>query len=419
MANYLFDGIWADPDNNRYITQDGQAHLGLEDAQAHMDKNYWSQEEIPMQKVIDDLRDVKVENFGVLPEYYAAPLNTEEFDLFDSSTWMVPEKWTNDPLTQEFYNTYVPAEGAKVPMNTREWLGSIRPIDEVKVLAEISQMEDSDEKEARISEFDQRILDQDLAHEKYGKNIIDVLAKDNPEIRTGFFPRTYYPEIGPSNLEDYSTKGFRVRKTGIDKAAAGHYNPRFDEIALKPTEEGLLPDWQKVLETMGHEGGWHYSYPHEYEETNPRYLPEGKDKRIIERRGLDALQHTLPWPNNWSNKWAGSWPYAQGEGHEAGIFADQMFFPKGMRQGEWHNLNKKGVENLNAIMNWKKNTIPTSTRRNINNQSTGLQKRTINIPATGRPAHHISTIRPGNRTPNIPPRSTHHFNTGGIVSLML
>ena len=407
--NYLFNGIWADPDNNRFLTQDGEAHINLEDAEAHMDSNYWTQEELPMQKVIDDLRDVKVENFGVLPEYYARPLNNEKFDLFDSSTWMVPEKWTNDPLTQEFYNTYVGAEGAKVPMSTREWLGAIRPIDEKKVLAEIDQMEDSDEKEARIDEFEQRILDQDIAHEKYGKNIIDVLAKDNPEIRTGFFPRTYYPEIGPSNLENYLAKGFRVRKTGIDKAAAGHYNPRYDEIAMSPTKEGLLPDWQRVLEIMGHEGGWHYSYPNEYEETNPRYLSANEGRKFYPRRGLDALEHTLPWPNNWSNKWTGSWTYPHGAGHEAGIFADQMFFPTGVRQGEWHNLNKKGVENLNAIMNWKKNMTPRSTflsKAREKREQEGI---------THMPASNIDYTAPdrGDWGRGL------HLSTGGLVSLVL
>jgi len=400
---YLGNGIWADPENDRYYTQDGESWLGLEDAQAHMDENYWSQSELPMQDVIDDLREKKVENFGVLPEYYARPQNTERFDLFDSSTWMVPEKWTNDPSTQEFYNTYVPAPGAKVPMSTRERLGAIRPIDEKKRLEEIRQIKDPDEQAARLDIFDQRILDQDLAHEKYGKNIIDVISKDNPEIRTGFFPRKNYPEVSTSNLSDYLKKGFRIRKTGMSDDAGGHYSPRADEIGVGPTEEGLLPDWDRLLEIMGHEG-IHMGYPHQYEEDDTSY----------KRRGLDALEHTMPWPENWNNKWAGKWHYTEGAGHEGILNMDQMFFPKGMRQGEWQNLNLKGVENLNSIMNWKKDMAPSTPIRGSAND-----QRTTNIPATGRPTHHISNIRQVNRIPNIPPRSTHHFNTGGLVSLVL
>ena len=394
--NYLFNGIWEDPDNNRYVTQDGQAHINFEDAQAHMNENYWSQEELPLQNVIDDLREKKVENFGVLPEYIASPLNTESFDLFDSSTWMVPD----DP----FYQTYIEAEGAKMPMSSRDMVGLIRPIDEKKVLAEIDQIQDPDERAARIDKFDQQILDQDVAQEKYGKNMIDVLAKDNPEIRTGFFPRTYYPEIATSNLSDYLTKGFRVRKTGIDEDAGGHYDTRFDEIALKPTEEGLLPDWQKVLEIMGHEGGYHYSYPHQYEEND----------RIYKRRGLNALQHTMPWPENSDmNRWAGKWSVPPAAGHSAGIALDQMFFPTGMRGFEsdsgtiWrehHPLNLKGVENLRAIMNWTPNTMP----REINEKP--VKSRIANIPASN-----IDYTAPdrGDWGPGL------HLSTGGIASLML
>ena len=371
--NYLWNGIWADPENDRYVTQDGESWLGLEDAQAHMDENYWSQSELPMQDVISDLKDLKVENFGVLPEYLTSPIDERgwrdpNFDLFDSSTWNVPTNIED--------RTYVGAPGVKVPQQNYI---PLFPFSDEEMLKEIEQITDPIERQARIDEFDQQTLERDIALEQSEKSMIDVLAEDNPEIRTGFFPRKYYPEVSTSNLSDYLTKGFRVRKTGIGEDAAGNYDPRADEIGLKPTEEGSLPSWDRTLEIMGHEG-IHMAYPHHY---------TTKKGDIYKRRGLNALQHTLPWPENWSNPiLAGNTPKAAG--HEAMLNMDKMFFPEGMRSIDYRNLNRKGVENLNAITSWTPNTMP----RNINQRPTGDS--TANIPTTRRP--------------------THHFNTGGIVS---
>jgi hypothetical protein len=373
--NYLWNGIWADPENNRYLTQDGESWLGLEDAQAHMEENYWSQEELPLQNVIDDLKGLKVENFGVLPEYLTSPIDNRgwsdrNFDLFDSSTWNVPTNIED--------RTYVGASGAKVPQKNYT---PLFPFSDEEMLKEIEQITDPIEREARIDEFEQQTLERDIALKQSEKSMIDVLAEDNPEIRTGFFPRKNYPEVSTSNLSDYLKKGFRVRKTGISDDAGGHYSPRADEIAVKPTEEGSLPSWDRVLEIMGHEG-IHMAYPHHY---------TTKKGDIYKRRGLNALQHTMPWPQNWSNPiLAGNTPKAAG--HEAMLNMDKMFFPEGMRNIEYRNLNRKGVENLNAIMNWKPNMMP----RNINQQPTGDS--TANIPAR---------------------RPTHHFNTGGLVSLVI
>ena len=373
--NYLWNGIWADPENDRYLTQDGESWLGLEDAQAHMDENYWSQSELPLASVIGDLREKKIENFGVLPEYLTTPLDERgwrdrNFDLFDSSTWNVPTNIED--------RTYVGAPGVQVPQS----MGIPRPFSDEEMLKEIEQITDPTERQARLDEFDQETLERDIALEQSEKSMIDVLAKDNPEIRTGFFPRKNYPEVSTSNLSDYLKKGFRVRKTDIGEDAAGHYAIRPDEIAVKPTEEGSLPSWDRVLEIMGHEG-IHMAYPHQY---------VTKKGDIYKRRGFNALQHTLPWPENWSNPiLAGN--YHKGAGHEAMLNMDQMFQPEGMRKYEYHNLDRKGVENLNAIMNWKPNMMP----RNINQQPTGDS--TANMPTTRRP--------------------THHFNTGGIVSIVV
>jgi hypothetical protein len=370
---YLWNGIWSDPENDRYVTQDGESWLGLEDAQAHMDENYWSQSELPMQDVISDLKDLKVENFGVLPEYLTSPIDERgrrdpNFDLFDSSTWNVPTNIED--------RTYVGAPGVKVPQNIMRHL---RPFGDEEMLREIEQITDPIERQARIDEFDQQTLERDIAFEQSEKSMIDVLAEDNPEIRTGFFPRKYYPEVSTSNLSDYLKKGFRVRKTGISEDAAGHYAIRPDEIGLKPTEEGSLPSWDRTLEIMGHEG-IHMAYPHHY---------TTKKGDIYKRRGLNALQHTLPWPENWSNPiLAGTTPKAAG--HEAMLNMDKMFFPEGMRSIDYRNLNRKGVENLNAITSWTPNTMP----RTINERPTGDS--TANMPAR---------------------RPTHHFNTGGIAGL--
>jgi len=374
---YIKNGIWEDPDNNSFVTQDGVAHLGFEDAQAHMDENYWSQSELPMASVIGDLREKKIENFGVLPEYLTSPINErgwrdQNFDLFDSSTWNVPTNIED--------RTYVGAPGVKVPQNI---MRHRRPFSDEDMLKEIEQITDPIERQARLDEFDQQTLERDIAFEQSEKSMIDVLAKDNPEIRTGFFPRKNYPEISTSNLSDYLKKGFRVRKTGIGEEAGGHYAIGPDTIGLKPTEEGSLPSWDHVLEIMGHEG-IHMGYPIEY-----MHQEGTENERIYPRRGKKALQHTLPWPENWSNPiLAGTTPKAAG--HEAMLNMDKMFFPEGIRSIDYRNLNRKGVENLNAITSWTPNTMP----RNINQRPTGDS--TANMPAR---------------------RPTHHFNQGGIAGL--
>jgi hypothetical protein len=390
---YVGNGIWRDPENGDYVTQDGESWLGFEDAQAHMDENYWSQEELPLQNVIDDLKGLKVENFGVLPEYLTSPIDNRgwsdrNFDLFDSSTWNVPTNIED--------RTYVGAPGVTVPGGRGR-----PPIDEREVLEEIGQITDPIERDLRLDKFEQLLLDQEIAYEQDDKSMIDVLAEDNPEIRTGFFPRRYYPESSTSNLTDYLRTGKRIRKTGISEEAAGHYSDRPDEIAVRPVDGGL-PSHQRLLEIMGHEG-LHYAYPFNY------VTPQGD---AYERRGFDALELTMPWPGNWSNPiLAGNTPKAAG--HEAMLNMDKMFFPEGMRNIEYRNLNRKGVENLNAIMNWQKD--PPWMEGKANEQPTWMGQ--------GNTAREVGIANIPQRTSNIPqrrrPNPHQDFSTGGLVSLML
>ena len=392
---YAGNGIWFNPNKREFVTQDGESWLGLEDAQAHMDENYWTHEELPLQNVVDDLRKLKVENYGVLPEYLTSPIDNRgwsdrNFDLFDSSTWNVPANIED--------RTYVTAPGVNMPMSMKNMRPF--PLSDEDMLKEIEQITDPIERDLRLSEFDQQVLDRDIAHEQYGKSMIDVLAKDNPEIRTGFFPRRYYPESSISNLEDYMKTQKRIRKTGISEEAAGHYSDRPDEIAIKPVD-GELPNRQRLLEIMGHEG-IHYAYPFNY------VTPQGD---AYGRRGFDALELTMPWPENWSNPiLAGNYP--RGAGHEAMLNMDQMFFPEGMRQWQHHNLNRKGVENLSSIMNWKED--PGWMQGN-NERPTGMGQ--------GNTAREVGIANIPQRTSRIPsprrPNPHQDFSTGGIVSIVV
>ena len=145
---YAGNGIWFNPNKREFVTQDGESWFGLEDAQAHMDENYWTHEELPLQNVVDDLRKLKVENYGVLPEYLTSPIDNRgwsdrNFDLFDSSTWNVPANIED--------RTYVTAPGANMPMSMKNMRPF--PLSDEDMLKEIEQITDPIERDLSISEF--------------------------------------------------------------------------------------------------------------------------------------------------------------------------------------------------------------------------------------------------------------------------
>ena len=240
-----------------------------------------------------------------------------------------------------------------------------------------------------------------------GESVLQYLAaQGNPELdldnpNQKFFPKKGYPEVPLQNLRDYIASGEGITEEVGTNAAGTHWG--YDPLGgmFDPTDEerkswydiGVLPKYYDQPNTlaniMGHETG-HLavtSSPNFWQDAPYpwAYLKEGKK--------YDAMKNIYPDIGEPSKHFSSAHRF-----HPAFHNIDEMFFG-GYNQPKTaidrvNPVNKEQAANAMYIIN-----RTMQDERNSQKQWDTLVGDPVAEPATGRP--------------------THHFNTGGLVSLML
>ena len=369
-----------------YRTPEGFIFWGQEDAQEHVQKNYWDPAEIDLPQVIKDLEGTNVKDFGAIPSY----LLDSNADLMDSSTW--------DPDAVDPSTYYVsPADANRTiisDMNESEVMDYLNRVDPKGDNMSIFGKEYADIWDKTGPLPYQRTLP---VHESV--NVLDYYASQgNPELRRssktggvdpgGFFPTEYYPEAGIWGLRK-NLKERKLFERYTDPKSLARYNTTRDMIGFDWEDlydaQGNI-DRGKLARSAGHEGLHMAIEPHQ--------------------RGEAALEYDLPYPKNYLNQTR--WPLAVG--HPAVLYSDNLFFP-GQRSNV--GISKEGWENLKTIMNW---TPPDTSQRSPGQGQAAPIGRAQDY--TARQVKQSPKDYTTPRRAQVGPPG-YNYNTGGLASLML
>ena len=380
-----------------YKTQDGEFHVGLEDAQQYNLDNYYDPEFIDLERVISDLENTRAVDTGAIPNY----LLNGRADPMDSSTWNIPyddvKQFTNPnnadrmvkldinsekdminyidsqgyhPETRQKYYDYVfpppyPTNEEGIPYKSKTLKkGTVRPGPWNAMGSEDIIKKNYDVQRDKFFNPHPKSADNDSDFNNTydSANLLDYYAsKGNPELQrgnsTGFFPTTNYPQPGILGLKDLLESGKFIRKYTSDqekkiqeeygwpvRTTAGTYSSNTDQISLNsdhltynygsPGNRYLNRD--RVNQTLGHEGFHYMNYP--------------------SHRRANNIKNSFPNKTNYLNENATSRGHKlqQSQYHPTMHYIDSQYMPQNFGNRDTSNL--KGIENVRAAQNITKNT---------------------------------------------------------------
>tara|TARA_R110000851_G_scaffold66142_1_gene149774 strand:- start:782 stop:2128 length:1347 start_codon:yes stop_codon:yes gene_type:complete len=364
----------------------------MESAQQYLMDNYWDPNEIDLPRVIQELKNTRAINTGGIPKYLQGKnpgkfnLTYEDFNPMDSSTW-------------------------RIPAPEKDRLGNLQ---------ETVKYQTPDESNFAL-DF------------QPGNNLLDYYAEQgNPELQrgnsTGFFPTKNYPEFAIDQLQGIVDNNQLIQKYN-DSGSAGHYDAMVKEIGVERNTVGRGDGYNS-------DGSFRDGYT--YGSPGNRYRKENSFlNEVLGHEGMhmdedrddwyNSITQKVPYPfnsyyhdydkvDNYGRPKIEKNPFASTHKRQAAIlhpsihYNDNQFFPS-TRGGV--DINRKGLENANAMLNANKNSGRVIAK---------------DLGFTGSPENRFGAQQEANQWARDvgdmkQPTSTNsnyrgpHFNRGGIASL--
>ena len=367
-------------------------YTGKEAAQQYLMDNYWDPNEIDLPRVIQELKNTRAINTGGIPKYLQGKnpgnfnLTYEDFDPMDSSTW-------------------------RIPAPEKDRLGNLQ---------ETVKYQTPDESNFAL-DF------------QPGNNLLDYYAEQgNPELQrgnsTGFFPTKNYPEFAIDQLQGIVDNNQLIEKYS-DSGSGGQYDSNTKEIGVERDTVGRGDGYN--LDGSFRDGYTYGSPGNRYRKGN------GFLNEVLGHEGMhmdedrddihNSITQKVPYPFNSyyhdynmtdtygrpdkvSNPFASTRKRQESILHPSIHYNDNQFFPS-TRSGV--DINRKGLENANAMLNANKNSGRVSAK---------------DLGFTGSPENKFGAQQEANQWARDvgdmkQPTSTNsnyrgpHFNRGGIASL--
>tara|TARA_R100001244_G_scaffold113129_1_gene83746 strand:- start:134 stop:1516 length:1383 start_codon:yes stop_codon:yes gene_type:complete len=362
----------------------------MESAQRHLMNNYWDPNEIDLPRVIQELKDTRATNTGGIPKYlqgknpykYGRPYD-EDFDPMDSSTW-------------------------RIPAPEKDHLGNLQ---------ETIKYQTPDD-----SDFWQRTGEGHYQR----NNLLDYYAQQgNPELQrgssTGFFPTKSYPEFAANQLQDMVDNNQLVKKYK-DSESAGNYDPNTKEIGV---EEGTLGINGYTYGSPGNRYRKGYGYLNEVLSHETGHKDTDRDdihNRITQKvpYPFNSYYHDYDKLDDYGRPERTINPYASTKERQAAVlhptfhYLDNQFYPSPAGR-QTVDINRKGLENVNALYNANKTSghviakdhaFTGSPQDKFGGQSEARQW------AEDTRQYSINDFGPSRQ------QSRQHYNTGGLASLI-
>ena len=362
-------------------------YTGKEAAQQYLMDNYWDPNEIDLPRVIQELKNTRAINTGGIPKYLQGKnpgnfnLTYEDFDPMDSSTW-------------------------RIPAPEKDRLGNLQ---------ETVKYQTPDESNFAL-DF------------QPGNNLLDYYAEQgNPELQrgnsTGFFPTKNYPEFAIDQLQGIVDNNQLIQKYN-DSGSAGHYDSNTKEIGVERDTVGRGDGYNSdgyiygspgnryrkgngfLNEVLGHEGMHMDEDRDDIHNSITQKVPYPFNSYYHDYNMTDTYGR----PDKVSNPFASTRKRQESILHPSIHYNDNQFFPS-TRSGV--DINRKGLENANAMLNANKNSGRVIAK---------------DLGFTGSPENRFGAQQEANQWARDvgdmkQPTSTNsnyrgpHFNRGGIASL--
>ena len=364
----------------------------MESAQQYLMDNYWDPNEIDLPRVIQELKNTRAINTGGIPKYLQGKnpgkfnLTYEDFNPMDSSTW-------------------------RIPAPEKDRLGNLQ---------ETVKYQTPDESNFAL-DF------------QPGNNLLDYYAEQgNPELQrgnsTGFFPTKNYPEFAIDQLQGIVDNNQLIQKYN-DSHSSGQYDPNTKEIGVERNTVGRGDGYNS---DGSFRDGYTYGSPGNRYRKGNGFLNEvlGHEGMHMDEDRDDwynSITQKVPYPfnsyyhdydkvDNYGRPKIEKNPFASTHKRQAAIlhpsihYNDNQFFPS-TRGGV--DINRKGLENANAMLNANKNSGRVIAK---------------DLGFTGSPENRFGAQQEANQWARDvgdmkQPTSTNsnyrgpHFNRGGIASL--
>ena len=362
-------------------------YTGKEAAQQYLMNNYWDPNEIDLPRVIQELKNTRAINTGGIPKYLQGKnpgnfnLTYEDFDPMDSSTW-------------------------RIPAPEKDRLGNLQ---------ETVKYQTPDESNFAL-DF------------QPGNNLLDYYAEQgNPELQrgnsTGFFPTKGYPEFAIDQLQGIVDNNQLIEKYS-DSGSGGQYDPSTKEIGVERDTVGRGDGYNSDGYTYGSPGNRYRKgngFLNEVLGHEGMHMDEDRDdihNSITQKvpYPFNSYYHdynmtdTYGRPDKVSNPFASTRKRQEAILHPSIHYLDNQFYPNS-RSGV--DINRKGLENANAMLNANKNSGRVIAK---------------DLGFTGSPENRFGAQQEANQWARDvgdmkQPTSTNsnyrgpHFNRGGIASL--
>ena len=374
----------------------------MESAQQHLMDNYWDPNEIDLPKVIQELKGMRSIDTGGIPKYlqgldpeeYYVPY--EDFNPMDSSTWRIPAPEKDHRGNLQETIKYQSPEDSAFYMRDESGINGRRT------------------------------------------NLLDYYAQQgNPELRrgssTGFFPTKNYPEAAINQLQGMVDNNQLVGKYS-SRISAGKYDTGTGETSI---EKGTIDDDNYNYGSPGNRYRKENGFLNEVLAHEAIHKDADQDEGILRKvpYPLNAYYKDYDNLDSWdratrtTNPFASSRDRQAAELHPAMHYIDNQFY-----NNSWDvDINRKGLENVNAMYNANDNSPFVSPKdrgfSGVPADKFGAQQEAnqwardagdMRQPTNrgGRP-NMADVAGPRPRTGRGPSRAQQRLNAGGLASLML